>query len=104
MLACFSPITNDSGGPSEREQRKHKHRWMYFPEVRKHELIFLKQYDSLPGAKQAFHSLFADPTAPAGSPKQEYVEVHVIAMFDDMSQPGFAVGFALFNISSLLMR
>lgn len=68
-----------------------RHRWLYFPEMNKDELLLMKQYDSDPAAtaRYAFHCAFADPQAPKDAPPRESIEVRTVAFFPcDPGAPG----------------
>jgi len=62
---------------------KHRHRWVYFPNMEKNELLVFTQYDSDPKAtaRQTFHSSFKDPTSPVDAPIRESVEVRLLCIF-----------------------
>jgi hypothetical protein len=67
------------------ERNSDKHRWYYFPNMTKSEVIFFKQWDSDPErpANMAFHTAFDDSTAPPGGPPRQSIEVRLIAFFPD---------------------
>ncbi|HZF33634.1 MAG TPA: CmcJ/NvfI family oxidoreductase, partial [Candidatus Angelobacter sp.] len=59
------------------------HRWLYFPRQRADEAVLLKCYDSKEDGRARFpaHSAFDDPTAPAGVPPRESIEVRTLVFF-----------------------
>lgn len=59
------------------------HRWYYVPRMQRHEALLLKCYDSAEDGRARFaaHSAFDDPTAPAGAPPRESIEVRTLAFF-----------------------
>lgn len=61
------------------------HRWYYFPEMSKDEVILFKQFDSDPtrSARMCFHASFQDTTAPPDAPQRESIEVRCMAFFPD---------------------
>jgi hypothetical protein len=60
-----------------------RHRWFYFPEMRRDEALFIKCFDSAKDgrARLSVHSAFEDPTTPPGAPPRESVEVRTFAFF-----------------------
>jgi len=64
-----------------------RHRWFYFPAMRRDEVILFKQWDSdptLPG-RMCFHTSFHDPAAPGppGAAPRQSVEARGLAFFPD---------------------
>lgn len=76
------------------------HKWVYFPEMKRDEVMLLKCWDSrgadfiedagkpIPPQAQvpgtfSFHSAFEDPTSPLQAPERESMEVRTIAFWDD---------------------
>jgi hypothetical protein len=59
------------------------HRWFYYPRQRADEAVLLKCYDSKEDGRARFpaHSAFDDPTAPAGAPPRESIEVRTLVFF-----------------------
>jgi hypothetical protein len=59
------------------------HRWFYFPEMRKREVMLIKCYDSETDGRARFtaHSAFDDPTSPADAAPRESIEVRTLAFF-----------------------
>ena len=62
-----------------------EHRWFYFPQMRKDEVLFFKQYDSDPKARSrfCFHTAFDDPTVPRDAPLRQSIEVRALALFNN---------------------
>ena len=65
------------------------HRWFFFPEQRRDEVIVFKNFDSAAGiagtagiAGVVPHTAFDDPTAPADAPRRESIELRAFAFFD----------------------
>jgi hypothetical protein len=56
------------------------HRWFYVPEMQPDEALLLKCYDSETDGRARFmpHTAFDDPTAPAGSPPRESIELRTL--------------------------
>jgi hypothetical protein len=58
------------------------HRWFYFSNMQSDEALLLKCFDSATDrARFTAHSAFDDPTAPAGVPARESIEVRTLAFF-----------------------
>lgn len=57
-----------------------EHRWVYFPDMRADELIFVKCWDSLDDGRARFsaHTAFDDPTCPPGAPPRQSIEVRTL--------------------------
>lgn len=62
-----------------------KHRWYYYPKMRKNEVLLFKQWDSDPtlSGRLAFHTAFNDPQARTDAPERESIECRGIAFFPD---------------------
>jgi hypothetical protein len=59
-----------------------EHRWFYFPQMRKNEVMLLKCYDSdEQRARFTAHSAFDDPGSPANAPPRESIEVRTLGFF-----------------------
>lgn len=60
-----------------------RHRWFYFPRLRRDEAVFIKCFDSAKDgrARLSVHTAFEDPTTPAGAPPRESIEVRTFAFF-----------------------
>ena len=59
------------------------HRWYYFPEMRRDDLLFIKCFDSMTDgrARCSAHTAFDDPTTPPGSPPRYSIEVRTLVMW-----------------------
>lgn len=58
------------------------HRWFYAPRMQRDEALLIKVFDSDERvARFSAHTAFDDPTAPAGAPPRESIEVRTIALF-----------------------
>jgi hypothetical protein len=60
-----------------------RHRWFYFPQMAREEVLFIKCFDSARDgrARLSAHSAFVDPTTPADAPARESIEVRTLAFF-----------------------
>ncbi len=60
-----------------------RHRWFYFPRMRRNEVLLLKCFDSETDgrARLTAHTAFDDPTIPADAPPRESIEARTIAFF-----------------------
>ncbi|TXL82312.1 methyltransferase [Vineibacter terrae] len=60
-----------------------RHRWFYFPRMRRNEVLLLKCFDSATDgrARLTAHTAFDDPTIPADAPPRESIEARTIAFF-----------------------
>ncbi len=59
-----------------------EHRWNYFPDMTRDEVIIFKTHDSDPArARRVAHTAFDDPTCPAGTPTRASVEMRALAVF-----------------------
>lgn len=61
-----------------------QHRWHYFPDMAKHEVLVFKQYDSQASGVSRFtpHAAFLDPAAPADAPLRVSIEARCLVLFD----------------------
>jgi len=61
-----------------------RHRWFYFPRMRRDEALVFKVYDSEQDGRARFtpHTAFDDPTSPPGAPPRQSIEVRAFAFFD----------------------
>jgi hypothetical protein len=59
------------------------HRWVYFPEMERDEVLFLKVYDSMTDGRARFapHSAFEDPTGPRAPIPRESIETRSLLLF-----------------------
>lgn len=60
-----------------------RHKWYYYPRMRKNELLVFMQYDSdvESASRYTFHTAIHDPTAKKGDPARESIEVRLVAFF-----------------------
>ena len=60
-----------------------RHRWYYFPRMRRNEVLFLKCFDSASDGRARYtaHTAFEDPTTPPDAPPRESIETRTIAFF-----------------------
>ncbi|HJQ60066.1 MAG TPA: CmcJ/NvfI family oxidoreductase [Vineibacter sp.] len=60
-----------------------RHRWYYYPRMRRHEALFLKCFDSATDGRARFtaHGAFDDPTTPPGASPRQSIEARTIAFF-----------------------
>ncbi len=61
-----------------------EHKWFYAPQMRDDEVLLFKCYDSVGDGRARFvpHSAFVDPTAPAGAPPRESIELRTLVFYD----------------------
>jgi hypothetical protein len=60
-----------------------KHRWYWFPHMRRDEALVFKVYDSLKDgrARWTAHTAFEDPTSPPNARPRESIEIRTLAFF-----------------------
>jgi hypothetical protein len=60
-----------------------RHRWYWFPRMRRDEALVFKVYDSLKDgrARWTAHTAFDDPTAPPNARPRESIEIRTLAFF-----------------------
>ena len=59
------------------------HRWYYFSDMHRDEILVFKGYDFNPDAPaRLFHTAFDDPSAPPGTPPRASVEARAFAFFE----------------------
>jgi hypothetical protein len=60
-----------------------RHRWFYFPRMRRDEALLIKCFDSARDgrARLAVHTAFEDPASPANARPRESIEVRAFAFF-----------------------
>jgi len=70
-------------GQTYRLKYNPKHRWFYFPEMRRDEALVFKVYDSEKDGRARFtpHTSFEDPTSPPNAPARQSIEVRALAFF-----------------------
>src|SRR3954451_4417788 len=70
-------------GQTYRLKYNPKHRWYYFPKMRRDEAIVFTVYDSLKDGRARFtpHTSFDDPTTPPGAPPRQSIEMRALAFY-----------------------
>jgi hypothetical protein len=70
-------------GQTYRLKYSPRHRWFYFPEMRRDEAIVFKVYDSAKDGRARFtpHTSFDDPATPPGAPPRQSIEARAMAFF-----------------------
>ena len=70
-------------GQTYRLKYSPRHRWFYFPEMRRDEALVFKVYDSVKDGRARFtpHTSFDDPATPPGAPPRQSIEARALAFF-----------------------
>jgi len=70
-------------GQTYRLKYSPRHRWFYFPDMRRDEAIVFKVYDSEKDGRARFtpHTSFDDPATPPGAPPRQSIEARALAFF-----------------------
>ena len=70
-------------GQTYRLKYNARHRWFYFPEMRRDEAIVFKVFDSEKDGRARFtpHTSFDDPSTPAGAAPRQSIEARTLAFF-----------------------
>jgi hypothetical protein len=70
-------------GQTYRLKYNAKHRWFYFPQMRRDEALVFKVYDSERDGRARFtpHTSFVDPASPPNAPARQSIEVRAFAFF-----------------------
>ena len=70
-------------GQTYRLKYNPKHRWFYFPRMRRDEALVFKVYDSSKDGRARFtpHTSFDDPATPPGAPPRQSIEARALAFF-----------------------
>lgn len=60
-----------------------EHKWYYFPQMRRNEVIFIKCFDSAEDGLARFsaHSAFDDPTSPIDAPARQSIELRTFVFY-----------------------
>ncbi len=60
-----------------------EHRWYYYPEMTRDEVLLIKTFDSSTDgrARRSIHSAFDNPVAPADAPPRESIESRLLVFF-----------------------
>lgn len=70
-------------GQTYRLMHNPRHRWFYFPEMRREEALVFKVYDSAQDGRARFtpHTSFDDPGSAPDAPPRQSIEVRALAFF-----------------------
>ena len=70
-------------GQTYRLKYSPRHRWFYFPRMRRDEALVFKVYDSAKDGRARFtpHTSFDDPSTPPGAPPRQSIEARTLAFF-----------------------
>jgi hypothetical protein len=70
-------------GQTYRLKYNPKHRWYYFPRMRRDEALVFTVYDSSKDGRARFtpHTSFDDPTTPPGAPPRQSIEARALVFF-----------------------
>jgi hypothetical protein len=70
-------------GQTYRLKYSPKHRWFYFPEMRRDEALVFKVYDSEKDGRARFtpHTSFDHPATPPGAPPRQSIEARALVFF-----------------------
>jgi len=69
-------------GQTYRLKYNARHRWVYFPEMRRDEAVVFKVYDSdKTRARFTAHTSFSDPATPTNAPPRQSIEMRAFAFF-----------------------
>jgi hypothetical protein len=70
-------------GQTYRIKYSPRHRWFYFPEMRRDEALVFKVFDSEKDGRARFtpHTSFEDPSTPPGAPPRQSIEARALAFF-----------------------
>jgi len=70
-------------GQTYRLKYSPRHRWFYFPQMRRDEALVFKVYDSQKDGRARFtpHTSFDDPFTPPGAPPRQSIEARALAFF-----------------------
>lgn len=73
-------------GQTYRLKYNPRHRWFYFPEMRRDEALVFKVFDSEKDGRARFtpHTSFDDPTTPPGAPPRQSIEARALAFFNGL--------------------
>jgi hypothetical protein len=70
-------------GQTYRLKYNPRHRWFYFPRMRRDEALVFKVYDSEKDGRARFtpHTSFVDPATPPGAPPRQSIEARALVFF-----------------------
>ena len=86
-LAISNVVLGPPGGLEMRletnmVQHNPQHRWIYFPQMRRDELLIFRGYDSDPArGRRVPHTAFDDPSAGPDAPPRESIDIRCVAFF-----------------------
>ena len=97
-LVVFEIRYHDRVGENYFAKHADRHRWVFYPEMTRDEVVLIKQWDSAgklahSEGRQAdssasdspctfsFHSAFADPSTPPDAPERWSIEVRCVAIY-----------------------
>ena len=77
-------IYSDRRGEVYEVLHKDTHRWFYFPEMKPHEAILFRGFDSAEDVSHPFtpHTAFDDPTSLSSTAPRKSIELRAMAFFD----------------------
>lgn len=63
------------------------HRWFYIPQMQRHEVLFIKCFDSAEDGRARFagHTSFDDPTSPPDAPPRESIELRTLVFYPEQA-------------------
>ena len=75
----------DRVGETYRVHFNPRHRWFYFPQMRRDEALLIKCFDSATDgrARLSIHSAFDDPTAGPDAPPRQSIEIRAFVFFEE---------------------
>jgi hypothetical protein len=81
-------IYPDKVGETYRFTHNRNHRWFYFPQMERNEVILLKCYDSKENGRARFtaHTAFEDPTSAPSAPARESIEVRALIFWPEQQR------------------
>ena len=70
-------------GQTYRLKHSAKHRWYYFPRMRRDEALVFKVFDSATDGRARFtpHTSFVDPQTPPGAPRRQSIEARALVFY-----------------------
>ena len=70
-------------GQTYRLRYSPKHRWYYFPRMRRDEALVFKVFDSATDGRARFtpHTSFVDPQTPPGAPRRQSIEARALVFY-----------------------
>ena len=86
---CSDCVVDPADGPEFRFENSvfryaPGHRWGYFSNMTRDEVLVFKGFDSDPGRAGAVpHAAFDDPSCPPGAPPRESIDERAVAFFDE---------------------